>query len=70
MEELSSLPGSLGVPLMKGTPEEGGEVVVVVQGYHSGVRSALVKEKGDGRWYRLKGCGNGVQGMVVEKVSE
>jgi hypothetical protein len=58
-----SLPPELQLPILKCPVGRG-----TLNGLQSGVRSALVK-LGDGRWYRLKGCGNGDQGMIVKPVS-
>ena len=40
-----------------------------IKAYKSGIRSALVRSR-DGRWIRLKGCGNREQGFIKQEVSE
>lgn len=38
-----------------------------VEGFASGVRSGLIKSH-DGKWIRLKGCGNDTEGFITQKV--
>ncbi len=67
----ASLPQELQFPLIKRSPPPATEVEVspsepgsraTLQGYASGVRSALVNVQGV--WYRLKGCGNHESGFI------
>ena len=58
------IPSMLRRPLMK-VPTTGASEFV--QGFCSGLRSALWRSE-DGRWWRLKGCGNEADGFVVVPV--
>ena len=69
----ASLPQELQFPLIKlsfspatkveVSPSEPG-TRATLQGYASGVRSALVNVQGE--WYRLKGCGNHESGFITK----
>ena len=69
----ASLPQELQFPLIKlsfspatkveVSPSEPG-TRATLQGYASGVRSALVNVQGE--WYRLKGCGNHESGFIAK----
>lgn len=59
----ANVPGMLAKPLIKVSSGEGNVSAVA-----SGVRSALVRVQG--RWYRLKGCGNNFDGFVLRQVGQ
>ncbi len=68
----ASLPQQLQFPLIKRSPAPATEFEVspsepgtcaTLQGYASGVRSAVVNLQGV--WYRLKGCGNHESGFIA-----
>ena len=54
--------GALAAPLVKC---EAGDPAAAVQGFASGVRSALIHDAASGAWYRLKGCGNNADGFPI-----
>lgn len=58
-------PKELQRPLIK---VKKGSSKVCLQGVASGVRSALVKVQG--RWYRLKGCGNNDEGFIFQVLNK
>ncbi len=69
----ASLPQELQLPLIKRSFSPAAAVEVshskpgtraTLQGYASGVRSALVNVQGE--WYRLKGCGNHESGLITK----
>jgi len=59
-------PEALRLPLLKVGPDAAALKMAAVE---SGMRSCLVRCD-DGQWYRLKGCGNGDQGVVVRTTGE
>eukprot|EP00299_Pterocystis_sp_00344_P007583 c2519_g1_i1.p1 GENE.c2519_g1_i1~~c2519_g1_i1.p1 ORF type:complete len:1392 (+),score=412.82 c2519_g1_i1:290-4177(+) len=63
------LPKELGtLPLVKVTAAEASRFPSSITGFASGRRSALVRV--NGRWYRLKGCGDETNGFPVQNVGD
>lgn len=71
---IATWPQLLRRPLLKVSVESIGDFasekapsILLPRAVASGVRSCLVKAEEDGRWYRLKGCGNNDQGFIVRE---
>jgi hypothetical protein len=65
-ERNSVFPAELAAPWVKVLPEARADACME-KAYASGIRSALVKLKRTGAWYRLKGCGNYDEGFALRK---
>jgi len=67
-ENKEEVPEMLVVPLIKLPTSSEDAKVVSYPGIMSGHRSAVMKGK-SGEFYRLKGCGNDLEGFVVQKMA-